>query len=202
MIYGRNYLIDHVVGYSGLDITFIDRIGKLYSAIDSMYEVAARHYHFDCNSCNASCCQTRFFHYTHAEYMYLKLGFDTLEDSKKDLIKGLAAKYEDYYKHNPEDSRLMCPLNEDSLCILYKWRPMICRLHGLPFETQDINMVATFYDGCEMFMQRKNKEGYVYMTINRTIYYREMARLEQDLRQDYNLGTSNKDTVAGMILRF
>lgn len=185
-----------------MELTFRNKIGNLYSAIDAMYEVAAKHYKFSCEGCNASCCQTRFYHYTYAEFLYLKFGFDALDKSKKEHLKSLSDNYENYYKKNSEESPQMCPLNENGLCLLYNWRPMICRLHGLPSETQDINMVATFYDGCEKFIRQKTQDGYVYMTINRTIYYREMSKIENELRKMHDITQPDRLTVSGMILRF
>ncbi|MFQ3574267.1 MAG: hypothetical protein SNJ53_06510 [Thermodesulfovibrionales bacterium] len=185
-----------------MDLIFINKIRNLYSTIDAMYEVASRHYAFSCEGCDAHCCKTRFYHYTCAEFLYLKAGFDTLDSSKKEYLKSLAHRYESHYLNADEESLQMCPLNEGGLCILYEWRPMICRLHGLPSETQDINMTATFYGGCESFIRKNLKDGYVYMTINRTIYYREMAKIEHDLRASLGISPPERLTVSGMILRF
>lgn len=183
-----------------MDKVFVKRIENIYEAIDSIYDMGKRHYNFDCNGCQTNCCETRFYHYTFSEGLYLRKGFYELTKEEQDKIIQRALQYEEVYKKINEDERLMCPLNYDGLCVLYKYRPMICRLHGIPFEVQDISMSASFHGGCERFMSDRANSNYTYMTVNRTIFYREMAKIEEDLRRALSKTTPTRKTVAEILL--
>ncbi|MCX8070411.1 MAG: hypothetical protein N2738_07905 [Thermodesulfovibrionales bacterium] len=179
---------------------FIKRIGNIYEAIDSMYEMVKRHYQFSCDGCKTNCCETRFYHYTISEGLFLMKGFNELNQSEQEGILKRAEQYEESYKNMTEDERLMCPLNIDGLCILYKYRPMICRLHGVPYEVQDITMSASFHGGCERFMSERANSDYTYMTFNRTIFYREMSKIEEEIRSVLSRPTPTRKTVAQILL--
>ena len=95
------------------------------------------------------------FDITLLDACYLKSGFDQLDESVRRVVldksgKRLAmireewpeygAPYilnvrpeEDWQMLMPEDDDLACPLLSDSgECLVYDYRPMTCRLHGLP----------------------------------------------------------------------
>ncbi|HIJ60386.1 MAG TPA: hypothetical protein HPP56_07235 [Nitrospirae bacterium] len=180
----------------------VKRIENIYQAIDSMYEMAKKHYHFDCNGCQTNCCETRFYHYSISEALYLKRGFETLSIIERDRILDKSRQYEKAYEEMSEDNRLMCPLNEKGLCVLYKWRPMICRLHGVPYEVQDVNMSASFHGGCERFMSEMANSNFTYMTFNRTIFYRELSKVEEEIRGLLSLKVPQKKTVAQILLTY
>ncbi len=178
----------------------IKRIQEIYEAIDLSYQSAALYYNFSCNGCIDNCCSTRFFHYTHGEAIYLLQGFYSLDSIKRAAIIELAVRYEEFYSGKDQDMPFMCPLNSQGLCVLYKWRPMICRLHGLPYETQDINLIASFHGGCERFMSLDIQGLPGYRTLNRSIYYREMAKAEAEIRKTLNMPAPQPRTVSSILL--
>jgi Fe-S-cluster containining protein len=179
----------------------ISRIREIYRAIDTTYQTIQRHYGFDCTGCQTNCCATRFYHYTHSEAIYLRMGFDHLPEDLKQESLHRAVQYENFYSNGYDYRPFFCPLNINNLCILYDWRPMICRLHGLPYELQDINNNPTFHGGCVRFMAQDMGSIPPYMSLNRTIFYREMAKVESAIRDILGLEPPPPRTVAAILLK-
>ncbi len=179
---------------------YIRRIEEIYRAIDTTYQSAQSHYGFDCTGCGTNCCATKFYHYTHAEGIYLRRGFDGLQEGLKHEVINRAIEYETFYLNDNEHRPFFCPLNRNNLCILYQWRPLICRLHGLPYELTDINNNPTFHGGCLRFMSQDRTSLPTYMTLNRTIFYREFAKVEAEIRDILGLQPPPPSTVAAIIL--
>jgi hypothetical protein len=94
----------------------------------------------------------------------------------------------------------MCPLNCNGLCVLYAYRPMICRLHSLPHELKKPRQTVSFGPGCPTFDRKCGNK--TYFPFDRTSFYLEVAQIEQEFR--LHLGTNQKIrmTVAEMIGTF
>ena len=180
---------------------FIDRLQRLFAAMDSRYAEAASHYGFRCEGCEENCCRTRFYHHTYLEYMYIQSGLKGLNgriqreilSRAEEVCRRTAAADE-----NGEPVQLMCPLNYDGLCALYDYRPMICRLHGIPHELHrpDKNIIKG--PGCGMFERRCSDKSYY--KFDRTPFYFEMAKLEKELKRAAGLDGRIKMTIAEMIV--
>lgn len=184
-------------------VPFLDRLTVLFAAMDKNYQEAANYYGFNCSGCTDNCCFTRFFHYTLLEYLYIKKGYDTLVHEKQVEVRRKAlevCRKTDLADEKEMPVRLMCPLNFDGLCILYSQRPMICRLHGIPYELQNPGQGVTTGPGCEAFVEQCKQKGSFKM--NRTPFYGEMAELEKTLRQKVGMTQKFKFTVAQMIVSF
>jgi Fe-S-cluster containining protein len=182
---------------------YIDRLKQIYGAMDQAYNRAADHYGFACDGCRDNCCQTRFYHHTLIEYTYIIEGLKTLTPQKQNEVKlramAIVAKTTTA-DGNAEAVRFMCPLNFDALCILYTNRPMICRLHGIPHELKKPGRSTTYGPGCETFDQRCSQKNY--FEFDRIPFYREMAKLEQEVKQVLGFAGKYKMTIAEMILDF
>jgi hypothetical protein len=186
---------------TAIDATLMDRLKQIYAAMDSAYRRAAGHCGFACDGCRDSCCRTRFYHHTIIEYAYLIEGFKTLNFAKQSEVKSRAVSVVDGTAgadDSGETVRLMCPLNFDELCILYPYRPMICRLHGIPHEYQKPGQNPVYGPGCETFDRRCGGKGY--FEFDRTPFYRDMAMLEQEVKQTLGVAGKIRMTVAEMIL--
>jgi Fe-S-cluster containining protein len=180
---------------------FIERLKKIYAAMDQAYRRAARHYRFNCDGCQDNCCQSRFYHHTVIEHAYLLEGLKMLAIKKQSEVKSRAKNVVDPTSGGDlrkEAIRLMCPLNFDELCILYPYRPMICRLHGIPHELKKPGQGTQFGPGCETFGHRCGHKSY--FKFDRTSFYRELAMLEQAVRQKLGFAGKIRKTVAEMIL--
>ncbi len=180
---------------------FIERLKQIYAAMDQTYNAAAGHYGFACARCRDNCCRTRFYHHTVIEYTYFIEGLKTLTALKQDQVKSRALSVLDKtagVDDNAEPVRLMCPLNFDELCILYPYRPMICRLHGIPHELKKPGQKTIYAPGCETFDHRCGRIGY--FEFDRTPFYRELAKLEQQVKPTLGLTGKFKMSVAEMIV--
>lgn len=184
-------------------LPFLERLLRIYAAMDQKYQEAAEHYNFHCTGCEDSCCFTRFFHHTLLEYLYLYEGFKTFDREQQ---KKIIQKASDVCRktisaaEKGQTVRLMCPLNSEGLCLLYAFRPMICRLHGIPHELQQPGMKSMVAPGCEAFTKRCSQKKY--FKLDRTPFYIEMAALEKELKQAAGMTKKIKLTVADMIKTF
>ncbi len=180
---------------------FMDRLKPIYAAMDYAYHRAADVYGFVCDGCRDNCCRTRFYHHTIIEYICVTEGFDTLTPEKQNAVRlrALTGTNETAGAENSRTAvRLMCPLNFDELCILYSYRPMICRLHGIPHELHKPGQNPVYGPGCEAFDRRCGGKGY--FKFDRTPFYRQVALLEQEARQTLGFAGKFRMTVAEMIV--
>jgi Fe-S-cluster containining protein len=168
--------------------------------MDREYRTAALHYNFNCNACADNCCQTRFYHHTYIEYLLVQEGFQTLDPAGQAEIesgaRNVIQRTADLDKIG-KPVRLMCPLNLDDLCVVYPYRPMICRLHGIPHEFRSGAGQRVQGPGCETFDERCSANPY--LKFDRTPFYREMAGLEKEFRQTLGVQGKIRMTIAEMI---
>jgi len=182
---------------------FLSELETLFDTMDREYERIADGYGFTCTGCTDNCCQTRFYHHTLLEFSYLSRGFQTLAERKR---QDITARAEEVVKQSEDADvcgdtvRLWCPLNDMGMCILYAYRPMICRLHGIPHELRRPGRPSQISPGCDDFHGQCGNGNYI--AFDRTPFYAEMAQLEQRLRQAVSCSDRLKLTVAEMIIRF
>ena len=168
--------------------------------MDSEYKKISDQYKFQCKGCKDNCCLTKFYHHTYIEYFYLLDGFKKLEKNKQDEITNISVLVDRKHQNaevNQKTSSIMCPLNYDGLCILYEFRPMICRLHGIPNELNHPIRGSIYSPGCANGNSLFINKGY--LPFDRTPYYRKLAKLEKKFRENQNLTGKIKKTVAQML---
>ena len=184
-------------------VPFLKRLKKIFEFMDQKYQEAAGYYGFNCKGCEDSCCLTRFYHYTLVEYLYIKEGFHHLEDRKQVEVKqrslAVCQKYDEADRKGTPVKQ-MCPVNFENLCILYPYRPMICRLHGIPHELQRVGQGILNSQGCGSFALKCH--GKTYFKFDRTFFYTQMAALEKEMKQAVGVTQKIKMTVAQMIVTF
>ena len=173
----------------------LEKLKTIYGSMDRAYKAAAGSYHFDCLGCRDNCCTTYFFHYTIVEYLYLLRGFWTLEEGMKEEIMGRATIMCDPLKRD----KYLCPLNLGGRCVLYPYRAMICRLHGLPFEFKRRDGQRDEGPGCAKFEEERGLKGLPYRRIERTPFYTDLANLEREIRAEVPYFRRFKKTIAEMI---
>ena len=187
----------------GLD-PFMERLKALYQAMDKAYKETAERHGCSCEDCDSSCCRYHFFHYTVAEYLYIIRELQTLSIGKQEQIKRIAHEFlrkSDRLASQGRQINLMCPLNEDGLCSIYPFRPMICRLHGVPHFYRRPDMLLVRGDGCPILIGKNRKTG-TRKQLDRTPFYKEMATLEKELRQAIGFTERVRMTIADMIITF
>jgi len=179
------------------------QLDELFDRMDGAYDAVAGRYGFHCTGCADNCCLTRFHHHTLLEYLLLMEGFCRLDAAaQSDLKRRSEAVCRRYEKGDAEglSVRTICPLNVEGMCRLYRHRPMICRLHGIPHELRKPGGSVAYGPGCAEFDSRCGKKRYV--PFDRTPYYMKMAELEQALKQALDVSGKIKMTVAEMVRRF
>ncbi len=177
----------------------IEAVTMLFRKIDAAYSKTAHTYGFRCAGCRDNCCETLFYHHTLTEYIFLQSGFGDLPNAEKEDIRGRAAKVQAAMRPaGVQRIRLMCPLNRGGKCRLYAYRPMICRLHGIPHELILPGRRPASGQACSEFDERCGHKTYI--PFDRTPFYREMVRIESSLRADRDFRVKIKMTVAQMIL--
>ena len=179
---------------------FFDRLKTLYNAIDQKYTEVADSYGFACEGCKDNCCLTRFYHHTYLEYLYILEACNHLE---RDMPLKIKKRAQDVCRKTAEADakgeavRLMCPLNFDELCVLYEYRPIICRLHGIAHELNFPSRGIVRGSGCDVFEMQTEKKKYV--KFDRTPFYIDMVNLENELKQTFGFGRKIKKTIAEML---
>ena len=143
---------------------------------------------------------THFYHHTHIEFFFIVKGFRTIRNElKNDILSQAIFVQEKNEKDNikTEPSRLMCPLNINGKCVIYKHRPMICRMHGIPHELKKPGAPVHYGKGCNLFMENHFNENY--FPFDRTPFYFKMARLENEMKREIDLNGKFKKTISEML---
>jgi len=171
--------------------------------MEQAYDAAAAAYGFRCTGCVDNCCLTRFYHHTLLEYLYLYRGYADLPVVEQDRLQKAAAEVNRVLADADERGaslRSMCPLNLAGRCRLYRYRPMICRLHGIPNELRPPGGSPVQGPGCGEFGRQCGHLPVI--PFDRTPLYGEMARGEKALRADVDFRGKTRLTVAEMIVTF
>ncbi len=182
---------------------FAEKLQAIFSAMDLAYSEVADATGFFCTGCEDNCCRTRFYHHTYLEWLYLYHGWEKLAAEQRSAIHSRAEEVcRQMAAAGPaqDTPRQMCPLNSDGLCELYEFRPMICRLHGIPHTLHRPDGRKVIGSGCDDFHQQCASPGDA--ALDRTPHYRALAALEQQIRRALGLTDKLKLTVADMIVRF
>jgi hypothetical protein len=176
--------------------TFIARLEDLYARMDRAYGEMAQRYRLSCEGCEDNCCTTRFLHHTASEFIYLLRGFDQIGD--EDLKQTILERAE---RHSMKEGHTcyICPLHEEGLCLLYPYRTMICRLHGVPYSVRMPDGRITLGPGCRRFYALPGPGASENFRLDRTPFYAEMAAIERDLRAHVPYPHGLRLTIAEML---
>ncbi len=181
----------------------LEGLAALYDEMDAAYGAVAQRYGFQCRGCEDNCCRTRFYHHTLLEAAGLLMGYRELPECQKASIIERARAYCRALKasaHLDRPLRHLCPLNSDERCLLYRQRPMICRLHGIPHVMRHPRRGLIAGTGCHLFEASCSQAaGH---PLDRTPLYAAMAMLEKSLRQASGIESPVRLTIAEMILIF
>jgi len=172
----------------------LDRLAILYVEMDRSYEETARHYGFVCNGCNDNCCRSLFFHHTIVECLYLVDGFRRLPLADRRVILEKAAAM------SGATLQGTCPLLLDGRCSLYPFRPMICRLHGIPHEIRFPGRPPSHHPGCAAFESCLSTPSD--RRLDRTPHYTALAELEKDVRTSLGFHSRIHLTIAQILTTF
>ena len=166
-----------------LPLEFAEQVTSLYRDMEKAYDSVAATLDFSCSGCPDNCCDSFFLHHTYTEWAYLWQGLSALGDRQLEEIReksgaSLAAT-EDALARGKRPT-VMCPLNSDGRCILYPYRLMICRLHGVPSAFTRPDGRRMEFPGCFRCQEQLASEtpGAV---LDRTEFFRRLVELEMQL---------------------
>jgi Fe-S-cluster containining protein len=171
---------------------FVEQLAELYARMDRRYSEVADQSGFHCRGCGESCCKTLFYHHTLMEYLYVREGILSLEKRKQEKILRLSREVS-----ATPDAGLFCPLNENGQCLLYPYRPMICRLHGLAHELRRPDGTVHRGPGCAAF--EAVSIGKPSVALDRTEFYWALSRLEKEARRAFGFSQKIRMTVSRML---
>ncbi len=177
------------------------QLAELYTTMDRAWNETAAQYEFQCKGCEDNCCFSLFFHHTHVEKAYLHHGFSRLpQQDQENIITRAKAYCNTTFDQNGPDAvaskKAPCPLLLDGRCRLYEFRPMICRMHGLPHELHKPGFQIFKGPGCDA----GRFEEHDYVPFDRTPFYRNMAAIEMNFRSIASKTGKIKETIAQMLL--
>jgi hypothetical protein len=113
----------------------IRRLEEIYQELQAEYDRVARELTFSCRGCPDNCCDSYFLHHTYTEWAFLWVGFRQLDRIRQEALLDRSRTWlENCNKALAAGARpqVMCPLNENGLCVLYAHRLLVCRTHGVP----------------------------------------------------------------------
>jgi len=126
----------------------------------------ARQLRFGCSGCPDNCCDSYFLHHTSIEWAYLWQGMRQLSPEQQREILHRAAGVVRVCQEELTHGRrpvVMCPLNEHGLCVLYPYRLLVCRTHGVPAVMTRPDGKRLSFPGCfrcqEVVRARGNVPG-------------------------------------------
>ena len=175
----------------------LERLKNLYGRMDAEFGRVSSACGLACGDCDENCCTQRFHHHTLSEYMFLLEGLKAAPPGMRDTIIRRARVVVESYAHElnaGEIFKLMCPVNFDGLCALYEWRPMICRLHGVPHHFVMPDGAKKAGPGCHRV------EGVSGVSLDRTPFYTELAMIEKNIREQTGYRERVRKTTAQMIM--
>jgi len=182
---------------------FIEKVADLYHDMEAAYDRTARGLDFSCTGCPDNCCDSYFLHHTYTEWAYLWHGLQTLDDNLLQIIKKKASAYvveTEAALVKGERPIIMCPLNSEGLCTLYRHRMMICRLHGVPATFTRPDGKQFSFPGCFRWQEITAVEKAAPM--DRTKFFQRLIDLEVKLLDTRRMTAHKvKLTIAQMIVK-
>lgn len=180
------------------------KIADLYQRMEEAYDKVAEELGFSCEGCPDNCCDSFFLHHTYIEWAYLREGLEQLPAGKIEEIRQRASRYileSERALAKGERPQIMCPLNDEGLCSLYKHRLMICRMHGVPAAMTLPDGRKMEFPGCFRCQEQVGENEEV-PRVERTGLYRELVMLESDfIGNKRHMMPKVKMTIAEMIVK-
>lgn len=190
-----------------LEPSLSEQLRILYEDMEHAYDAVAHQLGHGCDGCPDNCCDSYFLHHTYIEWAYLWQGMKALDEVRRQALVDRARAYEveaNKIVAAGERPGIMCPLNEDGRCVLYRHRLMVCRTHGVPASMTRPDGRKISFPGCFRCQDLVDEQGLVEADIpamERTILLKRLVVLEQELlRGKRQLAPRVKRTIASMLV--
>jgi len=158
----------------------IPRLRELYLEIDATYASTGEQVGFSCEGCDGvKCCTVDVSLHTFVEMLFLRQGFNSLDTGRQLEVLGRCRAMIKAREDDPLGvyRNAVCALNFDGLCSLYEYRPMICRLAGIPHFIARPDGKIIESGGCSRYCL-EILAVHPGVKIDRSPFYRGMAELE------------------------
>lgn len=182
----------------------IPRLIELYKRIDRMYVSVAEVIGLQCEGCDGvRCCTVDVTVHTAVEMLYLRRGFFQLDDFLREIVSERALAMVRAKEANPFGEKYrqsVCALNFEGRCLLYEFRPMICRLAGIPhwFVRPDGRRFEG--GGCSRY-EALGASLPADQNIDRTPFYHDLALLESEIVRRRGVKTIPR-TIAELLVAY
>jgi hypothetical protein len=182
----------------------INKLSLLYSEMENIYNQVSIEIGLSCLNCSDNCCTSYFHHHTYIEWAYLWEGIKLCPQERQIEFRSRAREYvtqSQYLLKQGLTPDIICPLNNNGLCQLYKHRLMICRLFGVPNFLIRPDGKKLSFPGCVKCQQIYSKMEKIPI-LDRTNLFKKLASLEIEfmgpkIKNMHRL----KMTIAEMLLR-
>jgi hypothetical protein len=179
----------------------LPRLVELYQRIDRTYAAVSQEIALFCDGCDGvRCCTVDLTVHTSVEMLYLRRGLNALDHSLRDRVLEMAraiVKAKDADPFGPDYRDSVCALNREGKCLLYEFRPMICRLAGVPHWFIRLDGQRIESGGCSRLEALPRSPG-TGKGIDRTPFYWDLAELEGEIARVR--GTRTKPQTVSEIL--
>ena len=190
-----------------LSLKEIEELEDIYAKLQEEYERVAVELDFSCIDCPDNCCDSYFLHHTYAEWAYLWQGVRELEKKEQEALIDRAKVYLEACEKaqiSGQRPQVMCPVNTNGLCQLYKHRLLVCRTHGVPAKITRPDGQSMQFPGCFICQEIVEKRGGedAVGPVERTPLLRRLALLENNLLHlKRHLQPKVKLTIAEMLVK-
>ncbi len=184
----------------------VQELEDIYDKLQQEYARVAGALDFSCSGCPDNCCDSYFLHHTYAEWAHLWRGLRRLDPQRQ---QALIARAKTYLAQCTEEMaagrrpQVMCPLNEDGLCVVYEHRLLVCRTHGVPATMTRPDGQTLRFPGC--FRCQEIVDGLVEQPpphVERTPLLKRLALLENEILDNKrHLQPRVKMTIAEMLVK-
>lgn len=156
------------------------KLDSLYERMAAAYAETSAKIGLSCEGCEENCCTSYFQHHTYVEWLYLWQGMNKLPEAKRNEYIERSQDYVHNARAMMENGvrpKIMCPLNDNGLCGVYKHRLMICRMHGVVNTLRQPNGRQLSFPGCFKCQELTGDMENV-PVVDRTPLYKELVGLE------------------------
>lgn len=182
-------------------------LAVLYDDMETAYDKVSQVLSHSCDGCTDNCCDSYFSHHTYIEWAYLWHGMATLGADEQQELISQAVKcehgYEDSLKRGGRPT-IMCPLNRNGRCQLYRYRLMVCRTHGVPATMIRPDGRVISFPGCFRCQERVALQfapGQPVPVMDRTALLQRLVALEQGFLVESGVRAPRlKITIARMLV--
>lgn len=183
------------------------RLEDIYCKLQDEYSRVAQELTFSCRGCPDNCCDSYFLHHTYTEWTFLWVGFRQLDANRQEAILSRSQTWLEKCAEALAAGvrpQVMCPLNENGLCVLYAHRLLVCRTHGVPARMTRPDGQELRFPGCFRCQEIVAAQSFIKQPphVERTPFLHCLVMLENELLDGKrHLLPKVRSTIAEMLVQ-